>query len=265
MTKKIKIASVQMNVIFDNKEANYNKAFQLLKRAKEGGAEVALLPETWDWGFFPQDNLLSKADEYALEAKAFLSGVARSLQMAIVGGSVRSKREDKLYNTSLVFDKNGHLLAEYDKTHLFSPMGENKVFTPGDHLSIFELNGVKCSVILCYDLRFPELSRSLFLKGVKVLFVASEWPLERLEQLLSLAKARAIENEMYIVLSSSSGEKEGLLFSGHSRIIAPSGEIVASLENRDEKIVEALCDIERVDNMRRNLPVLQDRRPELYN
>ena len=148
MTKRMKVASIQMDVKFGQKRENYGKALVLLEEAKKRGSDVALLPELWDLGFFPENNLSQMADLEGFETKAFLSSCARKLDMNIVGGSVVNKRGKGLYNSCFVFDRSGHLQAEYDKTHLFSPLNEDKFFTPGDHLSTFMLDGVKCGVIL---------------------------------------------------------------------------------------------------------------------
>lgn len=264
MTKRMKVASIQMDVKFGQKRENYEKALVLLEEAKKRGSDVALLPELWDLGFFPENNLSQMADLEGVETKAFLSSCARKLDMNIVGGSVVNKRGKELYNSCFVFDRSGHLQAEYDKTHLFSPLNEDKFFTPGDHLSTFMLDGVKCGVILCYDLRFPELSRRLSLDGVEMLFVSASWPLERKEHLLTLSIARAIENEIYLVLSSSAGKREDIDFCGCSSIYSPTGELLATQDNQEEGIVEACFDEKEVYLARTNLPVFKDRKPNLY-
>ena len=90
------------------------------------------------------------------------------------GNSVANARGGRVYNTACVFDRNGELLCAYDKTHLFTPMGEDDYYTCGDHLCCFTLDGVKCGIIICYDVRFPELTRSLALQGLDMLFVVSQ-------------------------------------------------------------------------------------------
>lgn len=265
MTKKMKVASIQMDVKFGKKRENYEKALVLLEEAKKRGSDVALLPELWDLGFFPEDNLSQAADLDGLEAKAFLSSCARKLDMNIVGGSVVNKRGKNIYNSCFVFDRNGHLEAEYDKTHLFSPLNEDKFFTPGDRLITFMLDGVPCGVIVCYDLRFPELSRRLSLEGIEMLFVSASWPLVRKEHLLTLSRARAIENEMYLVLSSSAGKREDIDFCGCSSIFSPTGEVLAALDNQEEGVIQACFDEKEVCLARRSLPVFKDRKPTLYN
>lgn len=185
--------------------------------------------------------------------------------MNIVGGSVvRSDGED-VKNTCYVYSRSGELVASYDKTHLFSPMDEDKYFKKGDHLSLFTLDGVKCGVIICYDIRFPELVRTMALKGMDVLFVVSQWPKVRIPHLMTLTRTRAVENQMYLVLSNSAGRAGETQYGGSSIILSPWGEVLASLEGEKEYIITATLDMSVVSDIRNSINVFSDRRPELYN
>ena len=100
--------------------------------------------------------------------------------MRILKKRVANVRGGKVYNTACVFDRAGNCVAEYDKTHLFTPMGEHAYFTPGDHLCRFRLDGHDCGLVICYDIRFPELTRTLAVQGMDMLFVVSQWPAARI-------------------------------------------------------------------------------------
>ena len=181
----------------------------------------------------------------------------------IVAGSVANRKNGAVYNTSYVFDRSGKCISEYDKTHLFSPMGEDQVFQKGDHLCRFSLDGVQCALIICYDLRFPELTRSLALPGLDVLFVVSQWPAVRVPHLTTLSHARAIENQMFVALCNSCGTAAGTVYGGHSAIIDPLGATIAEAGDA-ETIITADCDSEALAAIRSSIPVFRDRRPELY-
>ena len=152
------------------------------------GADTALLPETWNTGFFPADHLPERSDRGGEAVKALCAPLARELNMNIVAGSVSDRRGGRVYNTAYVFDRQGACLAAYDKTHLFTPMGEHEHYAAGDHLTTFSLDGHKCGLLICYDLRFPELFRTLALQGVELLLLPAQWPAARRARLCSAAR-----------------------------------------------------------------------------
>ncbi|MBQ1281005.1 MAG: carbon-nitrogen family hydrolase, partial [Oscillospiraceae bacterium] len=182
----------------------------------------------------------------------------------IVAGSVSNLRNGKVYNTACVFDRAGSCIAEYDKTHLFSPMGEDKYFAKGDHLCAFSLDGIQWGLIICYDLRFPELVRSLALQGMEMLFVVSQWPDVRIGHLTALCTARAIENQCYVVNCNGCGTAGETRYGGTSSIVDPWGKTLA-LAGTEEEILTAECDLSILQNIRTTINVFADRRTELYN
>ena len=168
-----------------------------------------------------------------------------------------------MYNTAYVFDRAGRCVCSYNKTHLFTPMGEDKTYRQGDSLARFTLDGVRCALIICYDLRFPELIRSLALPGLDILFVVSQWPEARIPHLEVLSQARAIENQMFVALCNSCGTAFGTKFGGHSAVIDPWGTVLAQADDR-QSIVFAEADWKILEQIRATIPVFRDRRPELY-
>lgn len=257
------LSCVQMNVLAGQPERNFARAEALLLKAAQSNPDVIVLPETWNTGFAPAIVTPALADENGARTKQMLSRLASERSVNIVGGSVATLRNGKLYNTCYVFSRTGECVAEYDKTHLFSPAGEHKTFTAGENLARFSLDGVPCAVIICYDVRFPELVRSLALPGVDILFVVAQWPKSRVKQLDLMLRARAIENQCYAALCNGCGTAAGTVFGGGSAVVGPLGETLASA-GRGERIIRATLDVSRLNPMRAALPVLQDRRPELY-
>lgn len=260
----MKISCLQMNMELGEPNRNFAHAKQLILEAVKEKTDVLVLPETWNTGFFPKDNIAEISCNNGAEVKKQIGELAREYGVNIVAGSVSNKRENRVYNTAFVFNRKGECVAEYDKTHLFTPLGEDKYYTAGDRLCCFELEGVKCGIIICYDLRFPELVRTLALSKIDMLFVVSQWPTARTFHLRTLTLARAIENQMFVVCCNSCGRALDIVFGGNSAIINPLGETLAFAGEREE-IISAECDINILNEIRANMPVFRDRREELYN
>ena len=196
----MKVSVIQMNMRSLESKANFDRAEALVRRAVgENGPDVVVLPETWNTGFMPAGDLAAACDENAKAVRARFSPLARELNVNIVAGSVSNLRNGKIYNTACVFDRAGACIAEYDKTHPFTPMGEHEVYTPGDHLVTFTLDSVRCGLLICYEVRFPELWRTLALRGAQVMFLPAQWTAARQYHWETLTAARAIENQLFLV------------------------------------------------------------------
>ncbi|MBR0328062.1 MAG: carbon-nitrogen family hydrolase, partial [Selenomonadaceae bacterium] len=186
----------------------------------------------------------------------------------IIAGSIAVARKSKIYNTCYVFDRTGANIATYEKTHLFSPAGENADFTPGSSLATFSIDGIKCGIIICYDLRFPELVRQLALQDISILFVAAAWPVERIQHWDTLLRARAIENQFFVVAANgiSSHLGDAMHLGGGSAIYDPWGSLLAqgSTDNLDGEILHANLQPGMISQIRSDISIFKDRRPELY-
>ena len=259
----MKISCIQMDMKFGCPEENFTHAVALAEQTMAEQPDVLVFPETWNTGFFPKENLESLCDQDGSQVKEVFGALAAKLNVNIVAGSVANYRDGKVFNTAYVFDRRGECIASYDKTHLFTPMGEDNYFTPGDHLCRFTLDGVSCGLIICYDVRFPELTRSLTVPGLDMLFVVSQWPKVRTFHLRSLTTARAIENQMFVVCCNSCGTAGETVYGGNSAVIDPWGETIC-LAGEKEQTITAECDLNILKNIRSTIPVFRDRRPELY-
>lgn len=253
-----------MNMRLGFPAENFAHATDLIHAAMVAKPDVLVLPETWNTGFFPKEELLQLSDRDGEMVKARIGALAEQHHVNIVAGSVSNIRNGKVFNTAMGFDRSGACVASYDKTHLFSPMGENDYYTPGDHLCTFSLDGIRCGLVICYDIRFPELVRSLALQGIDVLFVVSQWPKARIPHLRSLTTARAIENQMFVVCCNSCGTAGETIYGGNSAVIDPLGETL-TLAGETEVIVSASLDMQTLGKIRGSIPVFRDRHPELYH
>ncbi|MBR4864438.1 MAG: carbon-nitrogen family hydrolase [Oscillospiraceae bacterium] len=259
----MKVACLQMDVLPSQPDSNFPHAEELIRKAMEDKPDVLVLPESWDISFLPRS---ATPDLYAGNfdrAVRTLGALAKELNVNIVAGSVTHLREDKLYNTCCVFDRQGQLVATYDKTHLFSHAGEDKRYQKGDHLATFQLDGVPCGVIICYDVRFPELARTMCLDGMDVLFVVCQWPRARIRMMQALCATRAMENQMFVVCCDACGTAGEKVCGGGSAVFGPSGNPLAEADDT-EVIITAECDPQKLQNLRESFPVFRDRRPELY-
>lgn len=259
----MRVTCLQMDVQFACVEENFLHAEKLIGDAMSAAPDVIVLPETFNTGFFPRENLALLADRDCAMIKARIGKLAKQYGVNIVAGSVANVRDSKVYNTACVFDREGTCIAQYDKTHLFSPMGEDRFFEKGNRLCRFTLDGIPCGLIICYDLRFPELTRALALQGAEMLFVVSQWPDVRIPHLTALCTARAIENQYFVVNCNGCGTAGQTRYGGRSAVYDPLGNILTQA-GIDEEILTAGCDLSAVANIRKSIPVYHDRRPELY-
>jgi len=260
----MKVSSIQMNMILGDPAYNFSHGEELIRKAAQEQPDVICLPETWNVGFFPTENLKELCDRDGAEVKRRVGGLAKELGINIVAGSVANLKQDQVYNTAYVFDRQGELVAEYDKTHLFTPMGEHDYFAFGSHLATFDLDGVPCGIVICYDIRFVELVRLTALRGMDVLFVVAQWPDKRVLHWNVLNQARAIENQMFVACTNSCGKAGETQFGGNSALIDPWGDVLVRA-GADEEIITADLDRSIIADIRSSINVFRDRRPDLYD
>ena len=258
----MKISVIQMDMKLAAPEENFQHAEKLIHQAAENNPDVIVLPETWNTGFFPKEHLAELSDQDGVRTKALCGGLAKELNVNIVAGSVSNVKGGKVYNTALIFDRKGECIGEYDKIHGFSPSGEDTAYQGGDHRETFYLDGHKCGIIICYDVRFPELTRNLALDGIEILFVPAQWPNIRTFHWVTLNTARAIENQMFVVTCNSVGTAGKTVCGGNSRIFDPWGETIASA-GITENIMSGDIDFSVIEKIRHDINVFRDRNTDI--
>jgi len=250
-----------MEVSLGEPEQNLRRARQMLQEAKTRGAELVVLPELWSTGY-----VLEKASQYGcvpgMGILEEIGALARELQLYLCG-SVIEASEGSFFNTQTIYSPEGALLAWYRKIHLFGLMQEPEFLTAGDKLVTVDLPWGKAALAICYDLRFPEMFRSYALSGAQLFLISAEWPRPRLDHWRTLLRARAIENQCFVVACNCVGEGNGNIFGGHSMIVDPWGEILAEGEE-GETVISADLNLELVNDIRSRYPVLADGRADLY-
>lgn len=253
-----------MNIEAGNPEANFAKMQAGLDEAAalQPKPDLIVLPEMWNTGY-ALEQIQSLADTEGQRTKQILSDFCRRHQVRVLAGSIAERRAEDVTNTVHIFDATGAEIGEYSKIHLFQLMNEHLHLKAGEATGLFRMGDIPAAVMICYDIRFPELTRKLALQGAKVLFVPAEWPHPRLHHWRTLLQARAIENQMYVVACNTVGDSRGTSFFGHSMVIDPWGEVLAEA-GEEETILSAEIDLALVDEVRGRIPVFADRRPSLY-
>ncbi|SFA87669.1 Carbon-nitrogen hydrolase [Lentibacillus halodurans] len=257
-----KIALIQMDVAYGDPKVNFARVSKWVMDAASTGADIIVLPELWDTGYdLKRFDML--ADREAKATTEFLSDLAEELNVVIVGGSVAEQADDGMKNTMLVVDANGELVHKYSKLHLFQLMDEHLHLVEGKDEADFELDGVPSAGFICYDIRFPEWIRKSAVNGAKVMYVVAEWPEPRIDHWRTLLQARAIENQCFVVACNRVGADPNNEFGGMSLVVDPWGEIVTE-GGSDEKMVLTEIDLDKVDDVRQQIPIFRDRREERY-
>lgn len=263
----MRVAVCQVNSRHD-RLANLATAHELLERAAKDGADVAVLPEYVDY-LGPHDGEPKPEDVDGEFATSFAQA-ARRLRMWVVAGSFHETVPDdsRTYNTSLVFNRSGELAASYRKIHLFDvnipdrvTHGESRTVAPGEKIVTVDVDGVRVGMSICYDLRFPELYRRLAADGARMLLVPAAFTAHTgRDHWEVLLRARAIENQCYVVAAAQTGDHEpGRSCYGRSMVIDPWGTVVAQASDGVGIIVTDLS-FDRVDKIRREIPSLANRR-----
>lgn len=257
----LKVALIQMDLEFGRPELNRRRAEALIRQAAASGARWAVLPEMWTTGY-DLPRLAEIADTGTEPTGSLLQQLARETGMTIFG-SVAERRPEGIFNAHRVYAPDGSLAGAYDKLHLVPMLDEHRYLTPGATPALARVDGVTAGLLVCYDLRFPELSRGYALAGAQVLVVPAEWPAVRRHHWRTLALARAIENQCYLLGCNRAGAGGGTRFDGGSLIVDPWGEVLAE-GGAGEEILYAEIDPARVLAVREQVPVFRDRRPDAY-
>jgi predicted amidohydrolase len=252
----MKVAAAQMDIVWHDRDANHAKIRKMAGTAKEAGADLVVFPEMAPTGFSMDTSMTAEPADGP--TPTLFRGLAKDLEMTVVGGFVLKTQTGRPQNVSLAVDPTGADLALYAKIHQIGLLDEDQHYDPGDRTLSFSLNDMEAACLICYDLRFPELFRSLAEQCSLVLIIAS-WPAARQRHWDILLPARAVENQLYIVGVNRVGEGGGHLFTGGSAIIDPAGEIVAHAGNRETLLVEEI-NPQRVKQVRSEMPFLKDRK-----
>jgi len=265
----VAIAAIQFNPR-DDKIANIDKALSLIDQAASSGARLVVLPEIWTYMGDPDRNR-ENAEPIPGDLTMRLSERARRHGIYLHAGTFAElvEGDERVRNTAVVFDPEGEIIATYRKIHMFdvtldgvASYQESATVAPGDEVVTFDLDGVRLGLATCYDLRFPEIFRRATLaRGAEILTVIASWPLPRDQHWLTLLRARAIENQAYVIGVNRSGTDPKFTYFGRSLIVDPKGEVIADA-GPDAGVIRANINVDFVRQWRRDFPALADARPD---
>jgi predicted amidohydrolase len=251
--------------------ANLAEAGRLLGQAADAGAELASLPEFFSY-LGPDSGIPEVAEAVpGGAASTMVAGMAREHRMWVLGGSIQERDDDRIYNTSPLFDRTGEMVARYRKIHLFDvdlegqpPFRESATFTAGRELVTHALEDLRVGVAVCYDLRFPELFRGLMALGAELLVLPAQFQHQTgIAHWEVLLRARAIENQCFVAAAAQWGEfgspEEPRRSYGRSMIVGPWGDILVEAPEEGSGIWFADLDVSELRRVRKALPALEHR------
>jgi predicted amidohydrolase len=229
--------------------------------AELDGVDLVVLPEMWPSGYFSFDDYDRVAQPLDGPVVCAIARSAARLGAYVVGGSfVERLAGGGLANTTFVATPTGDVIAAYRKIHVFGYQSrETELITHGQEVVTVATDIGRIGLAICYDLRFPELFRALVDEGADIVVIPAAWPLARVEHWRLLSRARAVENQTFVVTCNGAGSEHGTALGGHSAVIDPRGEILAEA-GADPEVLRAALDLADLDGWRAAFPVLADRR-----
>lgn len=265
--KEMRVGIVQLDMIWKQKERNMEKCERYFQKAKKEAVDILVFPEMTLTGFAVlEESIAEQMEEREGEKSSrtidFFKEMTIKYEVASIFGFSQRKEGEKLANKMMLIE-NGEIRYEYQKIHPFCFGKEGEIYGGGDFVSVAEIGGHFISGFICYDLRFPSIFQVVSTKA-ECIFVIANWPEAREEQWIALLKARAIENQCYIVGVNRVGEGGGLSYSGKSVIFNAAGkEILGPVEG--EGLFCAQLDFEWQKNYKSGFPTYLDRRDDLYS
>lgn len=254
----MKIIGIQLDPVWEDAAANHEKAYALIKSAQPTPGALIVLPEMFASGF--SMNVAAIADTNGV-TQSFLAHTAAEFGVYLMAGVVTRNADGRGRNECVVYAPDGREHARYCKMQPFTLGGESDHFGAGDDVVLLDCGGFRVAPFICYDLRFPEIFRRAAARGANLITVIASWPVAREDHWLTLLKARAIENQAYVVGVNRCGSDPKLYHSGRSRIFGPGGNALAEA-GTEESAIEAELELELLLDYRQRLPFLNDLRAD---
>ena len=259
MADSLTVGLIQREITPQDPAGNLLGTLEMLEKCAGQDVDLFVLTELWATGLInpTEPSSLALAEDIDGPTVDALAEFCRNSETWLLAGSLALKDKKGLTNTSLLIDPSGDIVLRYSKIQLFSPFGEDLIYNPGENLSAAEINGIGVGVVICYDLRFPSLVRKLAQSGCEMILVPALWPELRINHWEVLLRARAVENQIYMVGANGLANQHGFFFPGHSMIVGPLGEALNSPEMRESAIVRRL-DLKQLRRVRSDICHLDD-------
>ena len=269
--EKIKIAAIQMSTVADKME-NVRTVKAYLEKIKDENPDFVILPEMFCCPY-QTENFPIYAEKEGGPVWQQLSGYAKQYGIYLIGGSMPEKdAEGNVYNTSYIFDREGKQIGKHRKVHLFDidvkggqTFKESDTLTAGDSDTVFDTEFGKMGVMLCFDIRFPELSRMMVNDGARIVFVPAAFNMTTGPAHWELSfRTRALDNQIYMVGCAPARDvSAGYISWGHSIVTDPWGRVIDMLDEK-KGILLAELDMDYEEQVREELPLLKSRRKDMY-
>ena len=251
----MRIGLAQINIQWEEKSENFKIAERFIEKASQNKCDVVVFPEMFNTGF--SMNIPSIAEKKNGETAKFLAIQAVRYDINIIAGfTIIGPEGTKGLNQSFVYNRKGKSVANFTKIHLFAYAMEDQFYSAGNKVGTFNIEGLSSSMFICFDLRFPEVFRKVA-KKVQAIFVLANWPSTRMEHWESLLKARAIENQCFVIGVNRTGrDGNGIDYSGNSKIFGPLGQELFSAGSTEELLIGDIHPPEVIE-VREKFPFLQ--------
>lgn len=256
----MKCCSAQIASCWDEPEKTLKKAKRFIEQAASRGARIVCFPEQFATGWHPRSK--NHIEDISGPIVSTLRTYAREYSIAILG-SFRARHHPLPKNSAVAIAADGSIRAVYAKMHPFAPAHEDMSYAAGDDIALFDINGMKFGIAICYDLRFPPLFHLYALQGADGVFVPAAWPASRINHWKLIIRARALENQMYVIGINTTGKTPVDRYSGFSMVADPEGTVIARAGDGEE-LLDFELSRDRIDHVRRDFPILKDYRIELY-
>lgn len=255
----MKVAGIQMDIAWEDPKENFHRARRMAGEAVDQGARLVVLPEMFATGFSMKADVVAG---FAEETKAFLSDLANELSAFLLAG-YGEPADPRPANACSILDPSGNEILHYRKMHPFSMAKEDVHYLAGESVETAEVEGVRITPLICYDLRFPEPFRAAAAR-TDLFCVVANWPEPRRRHWSLLLRARAIENQAHVLGVNRVGSGDGLVYTGDSILLDPMGDEVAAAVPGTEEILHGEVDPGEVSRIRGRFGFLADRKPDLY-
>ena len=249
----------QLDVAWENPEANHARAASLSEGASVAPGSLVVLPEMFATGF--SMNTAVTAQDAGGASEQFLAGLARRHGVTVLGGLAVRGPDGRARNQALAFGPDGAELARFTKLHSFTLGAEHEHYAAGNDVVLFDWGGLKVAPLVCYDLRFPEAFRIAVRRGAQMFVVIANWPVVRIQHWSTLLRARAIENQAFVVGVNRCGRDPVLQYPGRSLVVDPLGEIIADA-GEGEGVCSATLNVATLHQWRNGFPALRDVRAD---
>lgn len=255
----MQVIACQLDIAWEDKPLNYDRVRAMLSKIAVPAGALVVLPEMFATGYSMHVAAIAEPPEGPTHQ--FLSGLAKELRCFVIGGVAIRGSQDRGRNEALVLGPEGQALARYCKLYPFSLAGETKHYEAGERTESFAWHELRVAPFVCYDLRFPEIFRQAARRGAELMAVIANWPEPRVSHWLALLRARAIENQAYVVGVNRAGNDPHVRYSGHSLIVDPRGETLAEAGDGPQLLV-AEIDPGPLRQYRQQFPALADMRTD---